>query len=414
MALFTDKRELARQPEYVPMETATGLRKVGLGILGYNPQGGLNTWGKIQEYNPSPFHGLRNLGAQALSEKDKDYAKVIKGGAGDAWTQDLNSLDFAWQAFKIYLTMGGSVGGGGGASATGGATSTPATGAPVTSGASAAPAGAGTPVQGIDASSSAFSGMGGGTEIASGLGTDMASTSASMAAGVPTYDVASWTTGTAMDASGNIVDKNILDEINQGTFDEIYNTEETDLMDRFLEYMGAEDDGKTEGITSTGEEYNIISPDVMGRKGSGTGEGTGVDVDPERRGSTFLDKLDPNEKKKLNQNLNQAKKEMSQKDKKGAERDYANWKAAAEAKGLRVVGTDAVDNMGQVQATYVAEDDSAENKKRSGDALKSMLSGNIVSSGAAMINTATSNINDAEDRIRQYQNQGSINTSYLL
>ena len=53
MALFTDKRELARQPEYVPMETATGLRKVGLGVLGYNPQGGLNTWGKIQEYNPS-------------------------------------------------------------------------------------------------------------------------------------------------------------------------------------------------------------------------------------------------------------------------------------------------------------------------------------------------------------------------
>ena len=105
---------------------------------------------------------------------------------------------------------------------------------------------------------------------------------------------------------------------------------------------------------------------------------------------------------------------MSQKDKKGAERDYANWKAAAEAKGLRVIGTDAVDNMGQVQATYVAEDDSAENKKRSGDALKSMLSGNIVSSGAAMINTATSNINDAEDRIRQYQNQGSMNTSYLL
>lgn len=412
MALFTDKRELARQAEYVPMETATGARKVGLAVLGYKDDGSLNTWGKINEYSPSPTHGLRNLGAQALSEKDKDYAKVIKGGSGDSWTQDLNSINFAWQAFKTYLTMGGSLATGGSDVASAGATATPATGSAITSGASSVPAGAGAPVQGIDASSSAFSGMGGGTEIASGLGTDMTSTAAASA--IPTYDVASWTTGTAMDGAGNIVDKNILDEINQGTYDEIYDTEETKMMDRFLEYMGLEDDGKTTGVTSGGEEYDVISPDVMGRKGSGTGEGTGVNLENERPGSTFMDKLDPNQKKMLNQNLDEAKKEMSKKDKKNAERDYANWKAAAEAQGLKVIGTDAVDNTGQIQARYVAEDDSAENKKRSGDALKGMATGNLISAGAAQINTGTSNINDAEDRVRLYQNQASMNTSYLL
>jgi len=411
MALFTDKKELSRQAEYVPMETATGLRKVGLSALGYKADGSLNTIGKIQEYNPQPFHGLRNLGAQAFAKKGSDYSKVIKEGSGDAWTQDLNSVDFAWQAFKIYLAAGGSVGGGGSA-APAGATSTPTTGAAVTSGASSAPAGAGTAVQGLDTSTSAFSGMGSGTEIASGLGTDMTTTAAASA--IPTYDVASWTTGTAMDGAGNIVDKNILDEINSGTYDEIYDTEETNMMDRFLEYMGQEDDGKTSGITPGGEEYDIISPDVMGRKGSGTGEGTGVDLDSKRPGSTFVDKLDPNQKQMLNKNLDQAKKEMSKKDKKNADADYANWKAAAEQQGLKVIGTDAVDNTGQVQATFNAPDDSAENKKRSGDALKNMAMGGIVSSGANLINTATSNINDAEDRVKEYQNQASMTTSYLL
>ena len=155
--------------------------------------------------------------------------------------------------------------------------------------------------------------MGGGAEIASGLGTDMTTTAAASA--IPTYDVASWTTGTAMDGAGNIVDKNILDEINSGTYDEIYETEETNMMDRFLEYMGQEDDGKTSGITQV-RRNDIISPDVMGRKGSGTGEGTGVDLDSKRPGSTFVDKLDPNQKQMLNKNLDQAKKEMSKKIKK--------------------------------------------------------------------------------------------------
>ena len=40
--------------------------------------------------------------------------------------------------------------------------------------------------------------------------------------------------------------------------------------------------------------------------------------------------------------------------------------------------------------------------------------GGIVSSGANLINTATSNINDAEDRVKEYQNQASMTTSYLL
>ena len=94
MALFTDKKELPRQAEYVPMETATGLRKVGLAALGYKADGSLNTIGKIQEYNPYTYTWFKKFRAQAFAKKGSDYSKVIKEGSGDAWTQDLKFCRF--------------------------------------------------------------------------------------------------------------------------------------------------------------------------------------------------------------------------------------------------------------------------------------------------------------------------------
>ena len=298
MALFTDKRELARQAERVPMEKATGFRKAGLAALGYKSDGTFNTWGKIMEYNPSPTHGLRNLGARAFAKDGSEYEEVIKGGTGDAWTQDLNSLDFAWQAFKIYLTMGGSVGAGASegaqAGATAGTTAAASTGTAVTSGASAVPPGAGTAVQGISASTGGLTqATQGAADISSAAGTSLSGvTAASVGLTTPTYETASWPQGPAMDAQGNIVDKQILDSLGQ----DVYSEPEKDMVDRFLDYLNTNYDGVDgrgeKGITAGGEEFNVISPDVMGRKGAGTGaSGQGANLNQKRRGSTFVDDL---------------------------------------------------------------------------------------------------------------------------
>ena len=260
------------------------------------------------------------------------------------------------------------------------------------------------------------------TPSTGGLESEMSGVAANMNSMTPTYNTASWTQGPAMDAGGNIVDMNILDEMGELTDDPT-------TSDKILDYLNTHYDGEdgrvggdvdpTTGVTSSGEEYNIIGPDVMGRKGSGTGSGKGSDMfkDLFKKGKDKYAELSPKQKEALKTNIADTQAALNAKGPKGAESDYKNWVEAVKQNGYRAVGQNAVDNQGNIVATYdVSDKEKDEANMRMKNAAGSMVStgSGIVGATMDMISGSTANIRDAEDRADEYRNQKSITQSYLL
>lgn len=100
MALFSDKRELDRQSRHRNMRKVTGDKAASLELLGYNPDGTRNTWGKI---NPLVGGGVTNAIASSVA-KGTDTGDVLKAGQGEAWSNTLNKAALA----ANIATLGGS------------------------------------------------------------------------------------------------------------------------------------------------------------------------------------------------------------------------------------------------------------------------------------------------------------------
>lgn len=100
MALFTDKREQDRQGRHRNMRKVSGGKAAGLELLGYNPDGTRNTWGKI---NPLIGGGVTNKIASSIA-KGTDTGDVLEAGQGEAWNNTLNKAALA----ANIATLGGS------------------------------------------------------------------------------------------------------------------------------------------------------------------------------------------------------------------------------------------------------------------------------------------------------------------
>lgn len=418
MALFTDKRELARQAERVPMDTAQGWRKVALAALGYKGTGEKNEFGKAMSYLPAVGFGtLTNLGARAVAKDGKDYNEVIKRGTGDELTTDVQKLDFAWQAFKIYLAAGGNVGGGSAQAAGSAPTAATDTATGLGTGGEVLTGGAdalgGTAVQGIDATAGGLAQATEGANYISeaagitSLADEMAAVGSAMTA--PQLNVANFNANYGVDPSAVIPDS--------------VGEADPTLKQKFVDYLNTayDDVGPSDSqVTPSGERYNIVTEttgkglDVMGRKGSGSGSGVGSNLFSKDDKEGILSALSDENKKKLNRGIKSGIAKATAERGKNQEDDYNIWKAEVEKNGYRVVGYEARDNMGNVVSKYEEPDESAKNQQRTMSGLKSMATGNIVSSGVAYVGGAIETNRDYEDRADEYRNQGSLNTSYLL
>ena len=123
------------------------------------------------------------------------------------------------------------------------------------------------------------------------------------------------------------------------------------------------------------------------------------------------------QKEALKTNIADTQAALNAKGPKGAENDYKNWVEAVKQNGYRAVGQNAVDNQGNIVATYdVSDKEKDEANMRMKNAAGSMVStgSGIVGATIDMISGSTANIRDAEDRADEYRNQKSITQSYLL
>tara|TARA_R110000751_G_scaffold26901_7_gene71553 strand:- start:2847 stop:4058 length:1212 start_codon:yes stop_codon:yes gene_type:complete len=403
MALFTDKRELSRQAEKVPFKGVEGkIRRLGTAIMGYDPDTGeKNMGGKV--LGKLPLVGLdtlTNLGARAFANDSSDANEVIKKGTKDEVATDVNKLNFAWQAFKIYLAAGGSVGGGGGG---GGGTVDPSvatTGGEVAAGSGTAVPGI-DPTQGYTATQATLDATTGSTTLA----TDMAQVGTSMTA-----------------PELNIADYNIVGE-GSSLPNLPENIEDADptMKEKFLTYLNTNFDGVDGREDGTGLDVNkedVVSRqgiDVFGREGSGTGEGIGSDPTSEYEDKGPFTGMTAEEKKKLNDNLKKGVNVAQSKKGRFEEGDFNTWKEEAEKRGLQVVGKDAVDGQGNIVSSFdneQAEKDEAAAATKRG--FKEMLTGNIVGAGIGYVGSNVAATRGYEDRYDELNSQKSISTSYLL
>lgn len=93
MALFRETNELNRQNlRRKPFSRTTGIRKFGLGLMGYNDDGTKNAWGKINPMNIAA-PGLSHAYAEGLATGDTK--KVLKENRSEAIGSQLASLKLA-------------------------------------------------------------------------------------------------------------------------------------------------------------------------------------------------------------------------------------------------------------------------------------------------------------------------------
>ena len=406
MALFTDKRELSRQAETVRFKGVEGrVRRLGTAIMGYDPDTGkknnFGLGGKVLGKLPIiGLDSLTNLGARAFANDSSDVNEVLKKGTKDEVATDVNKLNFAWQAFKIYLAAGGSVGGGGGG---GGGTVDPSV---ATSGGEVA-AGSGTAVAGIDPTQ--------------GYAATQASLDATTGSTTLATEMAQ--VGTSMTAPElNIADYNIVGE-GSSLPNLPENIEDADptMKEKFLTYLNTNFDGVDGREDGTGLDVNkedVVSRqgiDVFGREGSGTGEGIGSDPTSEYEDKGPFTGMTAEEKKKLNDNLKKGVNVAQSKKGRFEEGDFNTWKEEAEKRGLQVVGKDAVDGQGNIVSSFdneQAEKDEAAAATKRG--LKEMATGNIVGAGIGYVGSNVAATRGYEDRYDELNSQKSISTSYLL
>ena len=104
MAIFRDVGELNRQNlRRKPASKTTGIRKLGLNVMGYNDDGTKNLWGKINPMNIAA-PGLSHMYAEGLATGDtKD---VLKENRSEAVGSQLASLKLASNAIPGMSTAG--------------------------------------------------------------------------------------------------------------------------------------------------------------------------------------------------------------------------------------------------------------------------------------------------------------------
>lgn len=93
MAIFSNVSDIQRTSGYTkPFEKTTGIRKVGLAMLGYNDDGTKNLWGNL---NPMSYvaPGLQHAYAKGLATGDTD--KVLGENTDSAIGAQLGSLKLA-------------------------------------------------------------------------------------------------------------------------------------------------------------------------------------------------------------------------------------------------------------------------------------------------------------------------------
>lgn len=110
MAIFDDKREIARQGQYFAPTKASGWNKFVLNSMGYDDSGKKNAWGHLASY-VMPFGGIaQNLGAKAHAEGDQKA--VIDAQTGSEVQTGLQRFQVSRDMFKtLYGGMAGGQGG---------------------------------------------------------------------------------------------------------------------------------------------------------------------------------------------------------------------------------------------------------------------------------------------------------------
>lgn len=418
MAIFTDKRELVRQGERVnPNWESNWFRRAGMATMGYKKTGEKNKVGEIISHaGPTTMSTLTNLGARAFAKDDTDTNEVIKGGTGDELALDAQKLANAFQVLKIIYAAGGFSGASGASGAASGATTGGeaaatglGTGGEVLSGTATAGMNV-VPTSATPPLSVGTAGMGTGTSQVTGLSTGLGDEMAGFAAGLTAADP---TLGITTAASSPISPGSTVPDIT-GLGANISSS--ADANSALGSNMSSTPNELAQG--TVGEGSSMFGTESMTQYDTSQMDGgqTSGALTPGEKVGNMMKKMYGSEEdmqKKVKQNLLSGIGGIQDERTQNIALDHNAWRESMEANGWRVGGDKAYDNMGNIMEEYERPSDKDENLAKAGNALKSVVAGNIVQTGTAKHKGARDTNEDYKDRAQEFRGQVWYNPNYL-